>query len=430
MVGKSWEIGVANPSPYERSDYVEVDLNKCGVDSSLGASDLKLFRVTPGGGPWQEVPYQIDHVLGNNVPGGTKRVLTFLATNVPGGPHDDYRAAAIKYVLEQGTPTNFLSNVQKDLLWVGQYYEQPQGDEPADGFNRIWAPGRNAYGVKLKNGRMEVYFSLVPHPKQWTAIDYAGAMTSLWFKDAEAATGAGEMLAPFQNAPEKRWGQIANIAFFPFPWQVTEMSKISLLGKRYELVWANAGTMRATVTVRSEPFVVVCRGNGVMQPEVVELRCRLYRVLSVYPEKPFVAEDVFVLTEQGMSLRFRACYYSHLSYPHGMNTELKRFEHIPDYFAFWKDFSEVHRGLGFASDMHIREVKHDASEIQWRLQLSHVKRCVHYAMFHGYADSSFDKFHDVGHFAWYERAYKPLRVVPFEDLATIRQYSFEPFNPT
>ena len=177
------------------------------------------------------------------------------------------------------------------------------------------------------------------------------------------------------------------------------------------------------MTVRSEPFEVKFHGDGVVQPDPIPLTCRLYRVISLYPEKPFVNEDIFVLSEMGKPISFRPCYYAHACYPEGVESELKRFEHIPDYFVFWKHFAGHFRGLGFASDAHVRSLTVNGCEVRWRLQLAHVQRCVHYFMFYGYPTNPGDRFHEIGHSAWYERVYKPLRVIPFDEFSVVRQNS-------
>ena len=420
----SWMIEVSNPSPYSRSDYVEVDMKALGVPAQYGSDNLKLFRVDEGGGQWDEIPYQIDCVLGRQVGGGQNRVLTFLSKDTPAGKDDHYRVKSACFVLEEGQPRDFSGSRQEEALWVGHYYEDRREGESADGFGRGWDPGRQAYGVKLGSDRLEMFFSLVASPREYTAIDYTGAITSLCLEDATNATGAGEMLAPYHNAPEKRWGQITDVAFFPLPWESRWFKKVSLLGKRYELVWSNSGTMRATVTVRSEPFDVEYCTEGIVEPPEIKLCCRLYRTISLNPAKPFVTEDVYVLTEEGKSVSFRPYYYANLCYPTGVPTELKRFEHIPDYLAIWKQFGEQYRGLGFASDTHIRAIDFSECEPRWRLQLGHLKRCIHYCMFFGFPASPGDPFHDVGHYAWYERVFKPLRAIPCGEFATTRQYAF------
>ena len=98
----SWTICVTNPSPYERNDYVEVNLQKLGVSSELNESNLRLFRVNFDRSRY-EIPFQIDSVLGHNSP---VRILTFLSTQTPASA-EDYSQFTAEFELEQGTPTDF-----------------------------------------------------------------------------------------------------------------------------------------------------------------------------------------------------------------------------------------------------------------------------------------------------------------------------------
>src|SRR5271157_368129 len=93
-------IAVANPSPYERSDFVEIDdLNALGVPPELDDGNLRLIRRWSGGST-EEVAFQIDY------PFGTKagyRTLTFFSRNTPPGD-PDYRQPTAQFSLEEGTP--------------------------------------------------------------------------------------------------------------------------------------------------------------------------------------------------------------------------------------------------------------------------------------------------------------------------------------
>ena len=239
----SWGIQVANPSPYQRSDYVEVDLNVLGVDASFGEKDLRLLphcserRAT--GGRVSNRPR-----LGQCDP---RRPEAGVDVPLDGHSRRPRRSlpAPVVALCSGAAPQNFLTERHQARSWVGHYYEKREGNEPGDAFNATWTPGRPAYGVKLSNGAIETFFSLVPYPRQHSAIDYTGSFTSLLFHEATKATGAGEMLAPYKDAPKKCWGQILSILFFPLPWELRSRLEVSLLKKRYEVVWSNRGVMRA-----------------------------------------------------------------------------------------------------------------------------------------------------------------------------------------
>lgn len=222
------------------------------------------------------------------------------------------------------------------------------------------------------------------------------------------------MLSPFEEFPAKRWGQLNELVFFPLPWDLKLFHRKSLLGKEYDLVWSNSGIMRAVVTLKSAPMTIQYTGEPYFQPKELEVKCHLYRVIYVYPDKPFYTEELLVLDERGFSINFRPYYLSLVHNPHGVYSELKRFEHIPDYFVSWKSFAGQNRGYGFAADAHIRRIQLNGDEIRWRLPLTHHNKCIHYFMFQSFAQ--FDPFHIIGHSGWYERVFKPLRVIPLPSI--------------
>ena len=410
-----WTIDVANPSPYERSDYVEVDLESLGVDPELDESSLRLLRLNNGGSS-TEVPFQIDRVLGENFP---RRIMTFLSTKTPSGP-EDYSYASASFRLEKGSSSNIEAAHSQQLLYVEHFHQKPVDE---DG-KREWDKKKDVYGVKLHNDRLAIYFSLVSHPRLHTGTDYSGAATSVWFKDADLV-GAGEMLCPFGEWPPKRWGQITELVFFPLPWELKWFTRIPFVGEhglRYDLISSSSGLMRATVTLRSEKMNIEYACPSFMDSGTVEISCYLYRVLSFYPERPYYVEDLFVLDEEGHSLSFRPYYLSEVQFPPSVPRYLARFEHTPDYFALWSYFAELNRGYGFASDAHIRGIELEGNQFRWRLPHSHHNRCVHYFMFHGWGDK-FDPYHEIGHCGWYERVYKPMEAMPLKVFSIAKRYS-------
>jgi hypothetical protein len=180
--------------------------------------------------------------------------------------------------------------------------------------------------------------------------------------------------------------------------------------RKYELVCSHTGAMRAVATLRSEVITIDHLCSPYLNPERIEIRCRLYRVIYIYPEKEYYTEELFVRTEEGRFLAFRAYYSSHLAVP-GSKQNAK-FEHIPDYFAAWRHFVTFAYGYGFACDTHCRERKIDTDDLTWRLQLGPVHKCVHYFMFEGFPHGYIDPFHTIGHCGWYERVLKPIEVIP------------------
>jgi hypothetical protein len=406
-------IEVANPSPYDRSDFVEIDdLNALGVPPTLDDKNLRLMRKWSGRPP-KEVAFQIDY------PFGTKagyRTLSFFSPETPPGD-PDYTHPTAEFSLVEGTPHDF--EVGPDVLNV-EHYSTPGVHQ------NTWNPKIDVTGVKLSNGSdgLEVYFSLVPRPDPTSRFNYSGAVTSILHQRASHMTGAGEALAPYEDSSPKRWGQLTRLDLYPLPWERRWYQKEWMLGQggdepKYTLVWSKTGPVRATVTFKSRPIQVQYGGAPFFQPDKKELTCYLYRIVSMYPSKEFYTEQLIVRPEgegldprRRMSLAFRAHYYSCLGYPEDVQHQLARFGHIPDYFAVWKSFATHQRGLAFASDSHVRNLQVTPSEIRWRLQLGHEYRCVHHFPFHCWPDGELAPFHEVGHTAWYERLLKPLQALP------------------
>ena len=313
-------------------------------------------------------------------------------------------------MLEEGTPTPFHG---PDKLSVSHYYDPAKTGEPTDGFNKKWDKTRKAYGVKLHNDSFDFYMSLVPHPRVPTDVDYTGSVTDVCHHEAKWRTGAAEMLCPWGERPDKRWGQLTRLVFFPLPWEPKGVETVSLLGQEYEIVWSQSGPIRAIVALKSQPFTIPYEGVPFFEPGHHDVRCNLYRVLSVYPSEACYIEELFVLTGDGISISFRPFFLSDVHYPEALQISCARFEQIPDYFAVWKHFAGLRFGYGFAADSHVRELETKGNKIVWRLSLSHRATSVHSFMFHGVGDRV-DPFHWIGHYGWYEKVYKPFRTFPLQ----------------
>ena len=422
-------IQVANPSPYERSDFVEVDdLKALGVPSTLDDRNLRLLRQWPGGAQ-EEIAYQIDYPFGRKA---GFRTLAFFARNTPPGD-SDYSNHTAEFLLEEGTPHNFAAEQNPDLLKI-QHFSAPGV------FDSTWDPAKDVIGVELSNGvapperhrtdlnGLQIHFNLVPRPEPTSPFNYSGAATSILHHRGWSMTYAADVLAPHYpyhpHSPQKCWGQLTHLDFYPLPWERQFYRTESLLGQagrepRYTLAWSRTGPSRATVVLRSEPIQVQYVGKPFFKPDKKELTCYLYRIICMYPHTEFYTEQLIVRPEgEGLdpsdriSVFFRAHYYSYLDYPEHVPTDVARFEDIPDYFAVWRSFGTHHRGYAFASDSHVRALKVTPSEIRWRLQLGHEHRCVHLFPFHAWPEEGLAPFQEVGHTGWYERLLKPLQALP------------------
>jgi len=415
-------IRVSNPSPYERSDYVEIDdLESLGTPPGLDDTTLRLTRLWPPGNR-QEVPFQIDYPFGKEA---GYRTLTFFSPNtLSGDPEYAEHDNDARFSLEQIESHAPGPRVSPEVMNIEHYTDR-------DTHQSTWEPEKDITGVQLSNGPsgLEVYFSLVPRPddspEMRSPFNYAGAATSIQHRHAARKTGAGEALAPFGDSPPKRWGQLTRLDFYPLPWERRYYQTESLLGEpghepRYRLVWTRTGPWRATVTLKSEAIQVRYGGEPFFDGNKV-VTCYLYRIISMYPGKEYYTEQLIVRPEwkgvdsrRRISLAFRAHFYSYLGYHEDHPHQLARFENIPDYFAVWKSFALEHRGYAFASDSHVRTLQVTPSELSWRLQLGHEYRCVHIFPFHCYPEGPLALFHEVGHTAWYERLFKPLSAIPLD----------------
>jgi len=425
MASNQWEIKVSNPSSYMRSDYIEFDLESCGVPHLLDETSLRLFKTDNG--RKEEIPFQIDTIFGSNIP---KRILVFLSANTP-PRKDDYSEPSTTYLLEKGAPEKFSTPMTESLLNIDYYYtsaDNSKGDRQEDGFNSVWYPGRTVYGVKLRNGALEIYISLVPHPRFYTGTDYSGSITSVLLRKIPAPldpSNPDNMLSLFGDCIEKRWGQVTKLVFYPPPWAMEWIYEKSILGK-YELIYAHNGLMRDCAVIRSEPFPIRFSGNPFFKPNDIEIRCYLYRVFISYPDKPYYLEELFVRSEEGYLISFRPYFFSKIYCPPSVPSEFVRLENIPDYFSLWRHFTLLYFGYGFASDSHVRGLDFYENELRWRLQLRLHHKTIHYFMCYDDAYSDFGKrdlYHAIGHYGWYEQIFKPLRTTPVELLDSAKRYA-------
>ncbi|MEI6188759.1 MAG: hypothetical protein WCP46_09790, partial [Alphaproteobacteria bacterium] len=359
------------------------------------------------------------------------RILTFLAKKTPPG-REDYSEVSSTYFLEEGVPEIFSTPLSESLLNIDYYYnpiDTMKGDSIGDGFNKIFDCNRNIYGVKLRNACLEFYLSLVPNPRLYTEIDYTGSVTSILLKDApnNYPETYDNMLSPFSVSDNKLWGQISKFVLFPPPWQVEWFYENILLGTNYQIVYSNSGLMRTIVTLKSIPFTVKYKGLPFFGSETVDVTCSLYRMIYVYPEKPYYMEELVVLAENGYPISFRPYYFSRLHYREPVYKYFARLENIPDYFAEWRHIAHLYYGYGFASTSHVRGIERNQNEILWRLPLNFNHKTIHYFMFNDYCDHGAggrrDLYHTIGHNAWYERLFKPISTIPVQKLSIAKRYT-------
>ena len=128
------------------------------------------------------------------------------------------------------------------------------------------------------------------------------------------------------------------------PWVLDWFTTVSLKEENYELIWSHNGTMRSSITLRSQPITLSYKGNPYFEPKEVTLECYLYRVINSYPGMPYYMEDIFVLTKEGFSMSFKPYFQAEICYSNFCDKKMARFENIPDYFALWNSYGGVSRG--------------------------------------------------------------------------------------
>jgi len=391
---------VANPSPYARSGFVEVDLCALGIENVDDAS-LRLYRVYASGYK-EETTLQVDRIAGVE---GAKRIMTFRCHDVPAGS-DDYRGTSTKYCLEVGSSSR--SNKPAQDLEQHFYHQLAQPGEPDDGHSTVWDRNRTVTGVSLRNPRLEVYFRLRRLRQDHPDISYTGSATSIYIPGAPE--NVLNYCEGFREHSPARWGQLTGLQFMPSPWDAHDWQWVPLQKMTYELAWAQVGPLRSVCSLRSEAFPLRYTGGPLFEQATAEVNCRLYRVFAVYADqhKPYYTEDLFVQTDNGATLAFRPHFYScmeQVDCRHGLH----RLEHIPDYFSIQQHFYPRHYLYGFAADAHVRNLVGESSSLRWRLSFGHHIKCTH--LFMNSAQPHHDPLHVVGHDCWYEQLLKPMRVI-------------------
>jgi hypothetical protein len=404
------DFQISNPSQYKRSDYVQIDLIKLQVPPEIDGNFLSLFRLDEN--VETEIPFQIDYPFGT---ANATRIISFLSNQTPSGL-ENYSEGSLTFRIK--TQTHIKIDPLPNLK-IEYYYATPQGDEPTDGFSRDWYPYRQVNDIKLINDLLEVNLRLTPSHSPG-GLSYVGGVTSISLPDMHEALDTGDILSPFDAyCPEKLWGQLSELVFYPLPWEHRQFFRYNMREQKYDVVWARSGPIRAVVALKSQPFVIPYDGNPFF-PGSVNVTAHLYRLVylnnpigeddhSSDRERPHYIEELYVLTENGTNLlNFRPYYFSCMPFGDRFTTNIIRLENIPDFFSIWKRFGGGYFGYGFAADAHVRWVQTQQNEVSWRLPLTQNCRCVHYFMFELMNDH-FDQLHTIGHKGWYEKVYKPLR---------------------
>lgn len=412
-------LSICNPSDYRRKGHVSVPLQRVNeIARRQGEAEIATPRVVLLANSKTRLPAQIDELIRGD---WSSAVLSFAVEEwlEPGGnPH--YRVPGLTVSVEPEPPA------------------RPSGAAQGGGPStdprlslEVVQVGGKAHGVKLRNSRLELWFNLVPTLHEQEQRWYAGAATTVLLEERE-------MLDPNPaweaHASEKRCMQVDYIRL--------PLLDVPMFNQPYEIFGSSTGPVRASFTAASQPFDY--RYRGPLSGKEHHLKCRLFRVISLYANAEHVTEELFVrgLPEggDGGGAEFPTFIASYFAYVNAMKLHCSAFPHIPDWFAV-SSLARPYLSYGFATDMHAGAVSlphpqypHWAEEehsFSWPLYPAVRAKCVHLfsryqptereietdGTIDVYAWSAYEAekaaearrhFEDRIGQAWYEEVFKPL----------------------
>lgn len=261
------------------------------------------------------------------------------------------------------------------------------GNEPC--LEILWGADGKERGFRLSNRRLIMWFNLIPDPENNGQDWYAGAATSVLLDHQEILDHF--MLDCTSHDPEKRCMQVEQVEL----WNISDREKVSqpidLFNQPYDLISHSIGPIRATVTIASKPFDCNYPDPKVNKPR--QLRCRLYRVISLYIGAEYVIEEIFVkgkpldeATEPEIINPFFAVrYYAHINFRPQQYFAYE--ECISRYYVpSWSAIGSPHPpypGYGLATDIpHADPIRWGQHRFKWQLGTCQSAKCLHLFM-HG-----------------------------------------------
>ncbi|HEY0379060.1 MAG TPA: hypothetical protein VGC87_19245 [Pyrinomonadaceae bacterium] len=405
---------VFNPSRYPRGGWVTVPWGPIARETGFGQDALSLHQ-----GDGAPLFHQVDQID-------------------PADPSRD-------------TLSFFLS---KEIEPGDEHYQTHTGEvfivgRPAGDRERRRAPEQTR-DYELSNNQLDVRLHLSPESEDEKGYWYAGSARSVRLEKLRDVED-GEVVGPrrefldfinifyLDHDPEKRCMQLESIRVSQRVSQPDSRSgsyqHIYLHDQAYRLVSECYGPVRKTVTIASEPFYFGYSAPDA--PEPVPLRCELYRVFSLYEDREYAVEELFIkatppdnfIGAAAFNLFFEARYFTYMKLG---QPQLLLYENVPDWFAMGDLASSL--VYGFACDAHVSRAEHpDPSfpvsdnqwnSFSWTLSPCQTATCLHLFSKHQPRDfpSDPDPSHwlealenqatrwftgQAGH-AWYEIIYKPL----------------------
>jgi hypothetical protein len=390
-------LAIFNPSNYWRGGYVSLPWRAIAQEfqispDELVLSDLRDLSQTP-------LKAQVDHIDPEDP---SRDVLIFsLSKPIPPGSEDETLASAFVR-LDRGEPM------------------PPELGEPSA--EVIYGSTGEARGVRLVNNRLIIWFNLIPAPEDNERNWFSGSATSIQLDHQE-------LLDPFLAArgewlgqdPEKRCMQVAEILLPGPPHPKSPYYEVCLFNHSYRLISQSSGSVRASITIASEPFDYI--GADPVTGKNRHLVCELYRTISLYAETDYLIEELFIkgkpkseedkIADESeiVNLSFAVRYFAHMNM--GSTEDVEPVFPVPDWFAVVST-ALPYPAYGLATNVHIDSVTHpyegNKSHFCWQLLPGKYVKCLH--LFMRGQRLGFDA--RVGH-VWYELIYKPLKAEIYQE---------------
>ncbi|MFQ4141038.1 hypothetical protein [Chlorogloeopsis sp. ULAP02] len=386
-------LAVLNPSNYWRSGYVTMSWQPIYQQFQISPEELVLNHVK--GSSAKPLLAQIDRVDPED---SSRDILVFsLSEAVPPGS-DDYSITSAFVEVARGKP-------------VSQEFGEPS-------LEIVYGSDGQERGVRLMNRRLIVWFNLVPAPENDGRNWFAGSATSVQLEHQEILDQFQAAMGEWINQdPEKRCMQIDELQLTGLWDSTSPHYQVSVYDRSYRLVSHSCGSVRASMTIASEPF-----DYSDLDPHTgkeYHLSCQLYRVFSLYAGADYVIEELFVKAKpknnntatEAINLNFAARYYAYMDM--SQQPSIYQNPNVPDWFAVGSSF-EPYAGYGFATDIHVDSVGYSQDvndkRFSWQLLPGKSANCLH--LFMRCPDKDFDL--QAGKY-WYEFIYKPLKAEIYQE---------------
>ena len=440
-----------NPSEFARGGPVTAPW--APIERWLGEAGIHHHRMEITDQSGRRVPFQIDRPVPHD---RSRDTFCVYVDHFAPSHRDNYSDSTGSLTVDSHAPEHDTAGTEKAATASSSAggsaplgsAQSPSSDSDETSVITVGDEGKEEQ-VALKNGCLEVYFNLTPAPKSTVAPTPEGKVGSWYAGSATSAQLTGnkikEILDPgediWKHDPEKRCMQVDFVEVSYPGWADPSSRRWSLYDQPYELIAKSAGPVRASATVRV-PF-----DYDYYDPysgRKRNLRCSLYRILTLYTAADYLLEEIFVSAplEDNPELKEPANLYFELQMFTALGFSkpyLSQFEGIPDWFVV-SNLARPFVSYGFATDVHVESILDLCSKYpfnerntharSWRMPRSKRMNCLHqfgcfdpaedprsgegWVLYEtrksGEARSHFER--KAGH-AWYEHIFRPLRIGGF-----------------